>query len=77
MSVLGGRGWMSVEWQKLFSLEVKRAYSISNGGGGGVVCCCCLLFVLFFFTDHLNVAIIINIFKKQFDKLEFWRMVRI
>ena len=37
---------MSVEWQKLLSLEVKRAYSISNGGGGGgvivvlfVVCC--------------------------------------
>ena len=23
---------MSVEWQKLFTLEVKRAYSISNGG---------------------------------------------
>ena len=23
---------MSVEWQKLLSLEVKRAYSISNGG---------------------------------------------
>ena len=25
---------MSVEWQKLITFEVKRAYSISNGGDG-------------------------------------------
>ena len=71
---------MSVEWQKLFSLEVKRAYSISNGGGGWVVCVCvcCVCVACFFYCSSLNViAIIINIFKKQFDKLEFWRMVRI
>ena len=43
MSVLGGRGWMSVEWQKLFTLEVKRAYSISNGGDVWNLCLCYVL----------------------------------
>ena len=53
MSVLGGRGWMSVEWQKLFCFEEKRAYSISNGGDGvDCVCFCCL---------YVVVLIIINI----------------
>ena len=40
----GEGGWMSVEWQKLLTLEVKRAYSISNGGDvWNVVACfvCC------------------------------------
>ena len=67
---------MSVEWQKLFSLEVKRAYSISNGGDG-CDCCVCVVVVKLLIIIIECYVVVINIFKKQFDKLEFWRMVRI
>ena len=59
---------MSVEWQKLFSLEVKRAYSISNGGEVWIVfvsdCCRCQTI-----NNIECYCYCYNIFKKQFDKL--------
>ena len=44
----------SVEWQKLYCFEVKRAYSISNGA---LVCCLCVgCFVVVFFYKNFFIS---------------------